>query len=262
MTDYINIRKIKTYIMKHYWINIDSNEKRRNYMTKQYEKLHLEHYRVSAFTPKDFDEILVQKRPLTCKFPGCNTCEYEFACISSHVKAIQEGLKSGDEYFIVMEDDIYMPFTIDYDALVKDIPRDTEILQMLVLYGPTVMQLFKMYQTTGFKYFRWKYLLPSTGMYMISRKGAQKIVDMFYDSNIKKYDFSKSPYQIVADVCLYESAVTYATTLPYAYPNTEMGSEIHPDHLTSQSSAVVDIKSIINHSRTMPFPFVKSFNRA
>jgi len=246
--------------MKHFWINIDTNEKRRNYMTEQYERMNLEHYRVSAFTPKDFDEMLVQKRPLTCKYPGCNTCEYEFACISSHVKAIQEGLKSGDEYFIVMEDDIYMPFVIDYDALIKDIPKDTEILQMLILYGPTVQHLFKVYQATGSKYIKWKYLLPSAGMYMVSRKGAQKIVDMFYDSNIKKYDFSKTPYQIVADVCLYESAISYSTTLPYAYPNTEMGSEIHPDHLTAHAKAVIDIKAVMSQKDRVPFPFVKSCN--
>lgn len=246
--------------MKHFWINIDTNEKRKNYMTEQYERMNLEHYRVSAFTPKDFDEMLVQKRPLTCKYPGCNTCEYEFACISSHVKAIQEGLKSGDEYFIVMEDDIYMPFVIDYDALIKDIPKDTEILQMLILYGPTVQHLFKVYQTTGYKYIKWKYLLPSAGMYMVSRQGAQKIVDMFYDSNIKKYDFSKTPYQIVADVCLYESAISYSTTLPYAYPNTEMGSEIHPDHLTAHAKAVIDIKAVISQKDRVPFPFVKSCN--
>jgi len=244
--------------MKHFWINIDSNEKRQKYMTEQYEKMNLEHYRVSAFTPKDFDHMLAHKRPLTCKYPGCNTCEYEFACISSHVKAIQEGLKSGDDYFIVMEDDIYMPFEIDYNAMIKDIPVDTEILQMLILYGPTVLHLFDMYRRIGCKYIKWKNLLPSAGMYMISRKGAQKIVDLFYDSATKKYDFSKTPYQIVADVCLYESAITYATTVPYAYPNTEMGSEIHPDHLVAHSKAVTDIKTVISQCETIVFPFVKS----
>jgi GR25 family glycosyltransferase involved in LPS biosynthesis len=249
--------------MKHYWINIDKNVQRQQFMSEQYDKLNLEHYRVSAYTPEHFDDILIQQRPLTCKYPGCVTCEYEFACICSHLKAMEEGLKTGDEYFIIMEDDIYMPFVIDYDAMIKDIPKDTEILQMLILFGNTVKQLYSYHHHSGQKYIPWQNLLPSTGMYMISKEGARKLIDMFYDKDKKKYDFSSSPYQIVADVLLYMSVKTYATTHPYAYPNIDMGSEIHSDHLIAQASAVRDIKQVVlQHHVRAPFPFVKSASAA
>ena len=71
-----------------------------------------------------------------------------------------------------------------------------------------------------------------------------------------KYNFQSSPYQIVADVLLYETAVTYATTLPYGYPDASMGSEIHPDHLIAQGNAVEVIKRVIQQHDKKPFPFV------
>lgn len=244
--------------MKHYWINIDKNVKRQQFMLNQFQKNQIEHVRVSAITPQDFDNVLAHDRPLTCKYPGCTTCEYEFACLCSHIKAMQEALKSEDEYFIIMEDDIHMPFIIDYNGLVSDMPDDTEILQMLVLYGNTVLQFFKSFITSksSRKYAKWQYLLPSTGMYLITRKGAQRLVNMFFDVEKNKYNFHSSPYQIVADVLLYETATTYATTVPYCYPDAEMGSEIHPDHLTAQSNAVKVIKEVVEYNKHCSFPFV------
>jgi len=242
--------------MKHFWINIDKNVKRKEFMSNQFQNNNIEHFRVSAITPDDFDKVLAHDRPLTCKYPGCITCEYEFACLCSHIKAMQEGLKSGDDVFVIMEDDIQMPFVIDYNNLVADMPKDTEILQMLVLYGNTILQFFKLFLKTQRKFCKWQYMLPSTGMYLITRKGAQKLVNMFYNEDKQMYDFHSSPYQIVADVLLYETATTYATTVPYGYPNPDMGSEIHPGHLAAQGNAVRVIKEIVSQHHRYPFPFV------
>lgn len=243
-------------IMKHFWINIDKSVIRREYMHSQFEKNNIENVRVSAYTPDDFEEVLNHKRPLSCGHCGCNSCEYEYACLCSHIKAMQEGIKSGDEYFIIMEDDIFLPFIIDYNQLVNDIPTDTEILQMMVLYGPTVENLYKYYLSTKNKYFKWKYLLPSTGMYMISRKGAMRMVSLFFDEESQKYDFSSSPFQKVADVILYETALTYVTTVPYAYPNVDIISEIHPDHAIAHRCAATSMSEIVATHDTHPFPFI------
>lgn len=241
--------------MKHYWINIDKNEKRRNFMKEQFEKNNIENVRISAITPNDFDNVLEQKRPLTCKYPGCTTCEYEFACLCSHIKALQEGVKSNDDFFVVIEDDIKIPFVIDYDNLTKNIPQNAEIIQLLILYGDTVSKFHTFYKNTGQLFVKWLYLLPSTGMYIISRKGALKLIEQFYNKNTNKYDFSSSPHQIVADVLLYSSVNTYATTLPYAVPFIEMGSEIHPEHLQNHAIAIKDIQAVIDDEKTK-YPFV------
>ena len=98
--------------MKHIWINIDNNEKRKTFMYKQFNENNIENIRVSAITPLMFDKVLHNNhtRPLTCKYPDCITCDYEFACLCSHIKAMQECLKYEDEYFVIMEDDISLPF--------------------------------------------------------------------------------------------------------------------------------------------------------
>jgi len=240
--------------MKHYWINLDKNKLRNHFMMSQFEKMGFENYRISAVTPDDFDELLVQKRPLTCKYPGCVTCEYEFACLCSHIKAMREGIKSGDDYFVILEDDIQLKYDINYKDFINDVPKDAEIVQMLILYGNTVDSLFKLYKNTGTKFIKWQYLLPSTGMYLISREGAMKLVSQFYDSEINKYNFSSSPYQIVADVLLYQTVNTYATTVPYCVPCIEMGSDIHPEHLSAHQVAINGIAKV--QMEDFYFPFI------
>lgn len=239
--------------MKHFWINIEKSTNRCSFMKKQFDKLNIENYRVSAVTPSDFDEKLVQKRPLSCNYPGCTTCEYEFACLCSHIKAMQEGLKTGDDYFVIMEDDMFLPFKIDYEVMIKTLPKDAEIVQMMILYGNTVKNLYNLF-LTDIHYIKWKYLLPATGQYLISKQGAQKLVNMFYNKEQNKYDFSNAKFQIVADVLLYSSVLTYATTYPYCHPYIPMGSEIHPDHLTAHKQAVNGIKEVINkNNKRNPF---------
>lgn len=244
--------------MKYYWINIDKSTKRKKFMEKQFNNLGIDNQRISAVTPNDFDEVLVQKRPLSCNYPGCTTCDYEFGCLCSHIKAMQEGLKSGDPYFVIMEDDMFIPFKIDYAKMIETLPNNAEIVQMMILYGNTVLSLYNLYKN-NIHYIKWKYLLPATGQYLISRQGAQKLVDMFFNKELNKFDFSKAKYQIVADVLLYSSVNTYATTYPFCHPHIPMGSEIHPDHLSAHEQAVKGIKEVIDKDDNHPF-IIKKIN--
>jgi len=233
--------------MKHLWINIDKCQERKIFMENQFTEMKKENVRIKAITPHDFDDVLVQKRPLSCKYKGCSSCEYEFACISSHIKAMVYAINNTtDEWFVIMEDDMVMPFNIDYQCMIKDAPDDAEIIQLHILYGPTVKTLYYNLLKKNVRFIKWQYLLPSAGMYIISRKGAEKLVNKFYING--KYDFSSCEYQIVADVALYLSVSSYATTIPYGYPNIKMGSTIHPDHLKAHSLAIHDIKEVINEA--------------
>jgi GR25 family glycosyltransferase involved in LPS biosynthesis len=244
--------------MKHYWINIDKSIDRREFMQEQFKNNKLDNQRISAITPKDFDKVLHDKRPLTCKHPGCDSCEYEYATISSHIKAIMEGLKDKDnEWFVVMEDDIIIPFEINYNKLISELPKDAELVQLLILYGPTVKTLYNVLTTQNIKFIKWQYLLPSAGMYIISRVGAEKLVSKYFKNN--KYDFTSCEYQVVADVALYLSINSYATTFPFAYPNIEFVSEIHPHHYEAHKSAFLDIKYVIDKAiETNNIPYIST----
>lgn len=238
--------------MKHLWINLDSNLKRFHFMNNQFSNNNIDNIRISAITPNDFDTVLEHKRPISCKYPNCNSCEYEFACLSSHIKAMKECLKYNDEYFVIMEDDIILPFNIDYIKLINSVNNNFDIIQLLILYDNTIDTLSNIYINQKKLFFKWQYLMPSTGMYIISKKSAKFFVDTFinyYD----KYDFSSFSGQIVADVLIYQSVNTICTTLPYCYPNIDMGSEIHPDHLTAHQKAVNSIKKTIENINEYPF---------
>jgi len=217
-------------------------------MENQFKEKNIDNVRVSAITPDDFDIVLANKRPLTCKHPGCVNCEYEFACISSHIKAMKEAItNTNDEWFVVMEDDMLLPYDIDYDTLIKDAPPDFEILQLCISYGNTVEFLYNnLLLNNKLHFIKWQYLLPCAGMYIVSRKGAEKLVNKFYVNG--KYDFSSCEFQIVADVALYSTANTYTATFPCSYPNIEMRSEIHPHHLDAHQSAIIVIKNVLSHA--------------
>ena len=243
--------------MKHIWINIDNNEKRKTFMYKQFNENNIENIRVSAITPLMFDKVLHNNhtRPLTCKYPDCITCDYEFACLCSHIKAMQECLKYEDEYFVIMEDDISLPFLIDYNKLINATEKKFDILQLLILYNNTIESLNNVFKDKNILFIKWQYLLPSTGMYIISRQSAEKLVTLYFNEN--KYDFTKFDGQIVADVLLYQSVNTICSTIPYCYPNIDMGSEIHPEHLLSHQKAVDSIKKVINEYKKYPFVLKK-----
>jgi len=243
--------------MKHLWINIDNNFKKYNFMIEQFKKNKLENIRIPAIIPNDFDNVLEQKRPLSCKFPGCTSCEYEYACLCSHIKAMKECLKYNDKYFVIMEDDIYLPFDIDYNNILNDINENIEIIQMMVLYDNTINGLNKLYNETNIKFIKWQYLLPSTGMYIISRKCAERFINLFINNN-NKYDFIKSNYQIVADVLIYSTANTICMTLPYCVPNPELVSDIHPEHSDAHKKAIYSIKNVINIQNNYPY-IIKKF---
>tara|TARA_Y100000389_G_scaffold78244_1_gene75036 strand:+ start:321 stop:1064 length:744 start_codon:yes stop_codon:yes gene_type:complete len=238
--------------MKHLWINLDSNLKRFHFMNNQFSNNNIDNIRISAITPNDFDTVLEHKRPISCKYPNCNSCEYEFACLSSHIKAMKECLKYNDEYFVIMEDDIILPFNIDYIKLINSVNNNFDIIQLLILYDNTIDTLSNIYINHKKLFFKWQYLMPSTGMYIISKKSAKFFVDTFINY-YNKYDFSSFSGQIVADVLIYQSVNTICTTLPYCYPNIDMGSEIHPDHLTAHQKAVNSIKKTIENINEYPF---------
>jgi GR25 family glycosyltransferase involved in LPS biosynthesis len=244
--------------MKHYWINIDRSQDRRAFMEEQFKNNSLDNVRVSAITPQDFDEVLEDKRPLTCKHPGCVRCEYEYACISSHIKAMIEGLKDeSNDWFVVMEDDIVIPFDIDYNKMIGELLKEAptaQLVQLLILYGQTVKALYNLSIAQNMPFIKWQYLLPSTGMYIISREGAEILVGKYFKNN--KYDFTTCEYQVVADVALYSSINSYATTFPFAYPNIDLVSEIHPEHYEAHKETYLDIREVIDVARQRSIPFI------
>ncbi len=230
---------------------MDKSISRRVIMENQFEKLKLDNMRIKAIVPDDLEFVLNEELPYKCGNPECievnnKNCKYEFCCTCSHIKAIQEALKGDDEYFIIMEDDINISFKLDFDKLIKDLPNDFDIFQMMILYEPTTTLLYNNCFLDDVNYIKYRPIIPSTGMYLMSRKGGEKIVNLYYKNN--KYDFSDYKNVKVADILLYISVNTYTTTFPYCYPIIELESEIHPEHNKVHREAINAIKNIISNN--------------
>jgi len=231
--------------MKHYWINVEKSENRRKYMEEQFTKTGLENERVNAYTPQDLEAVINNYYEIPNKKKYGDD---ELACVASHLKAIMEGLKSGDEYFAVLEDDTYLPFDIDYDSMISSFPEDIDIAQLCVSNSGCCYQLYDFYNKSGQFYFRWNYIIPCTGFYIVTKKGAEKLMNMFYDSSISKYDFKKAECDLYSDVLIYQNTNTYCSAIPYSYTAIEMGSILHDYNLKELNDHTENIKKLLNHA--------------
>ena len=175
--------------LTYYWINIDNSTDRQEYMNKQFTDYNINNLRISAITPDNLANVIEDKPPYYCGNTcclnnNCKDCIYEFCCVCSHLNAIKTGYKRGDDYFIVCEDDIYLPFTINFEKMIKNAPNDFDILQLMVLDFEGNKFLNHLYKNELiFTKFDEDKRLFSTGMYLITRKGANKILKQFTNKN-------------------------------------------------------------------------------
>lgn len=252
--------------IKYYWINIDKSIDRKIFMEEQFKLRNINNIRISAITPDKLDSVLEDKPPYDCGSPACNyndhnDCKFEYSCTCSHLNAIKEGYKSGDAYFIVCEDDIYLPFKIDYDKMIKKLPSNFDIYQLMVLdYEGNTYLYDECYKKNKQLFINFDYTkrLFSTGMYLISRQGAKKLLNLFINKQSLKYDFRHIKTSKQADFILYMHINTYTSTFPFCFPVLLFISEIHPNHYIFHKQSIDKIISIINESN-MKHNFICDF---
>lgn len=235
--------------IKFYWINIDNSVHRRLFMEQQFKHFNIDNQRIRAITPEILSMVINDKPPYfcgnsSCFYNNCNDCKFEYACSASHLQAIKEGYNSGANYFIVCEDDIYFPFKIDFENLIKELPKDLDIFQMMVLDDKSSEKLFNDYYKKNINFIEFNPMerLFSTGMYLITRNGAEKILKLFTDTTTDKYDLSSKNIIKQADFLIYMNAKTYTSTFPFCIPNSKFISEIHPSHYHFHMLSINKIK--------------------
>ncbi len=249
--------------IKYFWINIDKSLDRRLFMEEQFKQKEIDNQRISAVTPEKLEWILEDKPPYycgneCCLHNKCNDCKYEYSCTCSHLEAIKEGYKSGADYFVVCEDDIYFPFKIDWNKMIGVLPKDFDIVQLMVLDVDGNKTLYDDYYKTKqalFISFDPSKRLFSTGMYLISRNGAKQLLNLCINKKTLKYDFREINVVRQADFFLYINVKTFTSTFPFCYPTLLFISEIHPHHYMLHKYSIDKILSIIDDNQLM-HPFV------
>ena len=229
----------------YYWINIDTNLKRKDFMVKQLKNK--ENTRISAIIPSTLPDIIYYKKGKDNYKPA------EYACICSHIKAIETALTSNKEYFIILEDDMIFSFDINIEKMLKTAPKDWEVLQLMTSNSRKLDKLYNL-SLEDTHWIKWENGNFCTGSYVMNKTGAKKLLKRLKPNGI--LDFStilEVPLQ--ADYIIYYFCTTYTSTFPLFYSNNQLVSQIHTNHENDKIS-MDKIKKIQQQSK---IPFYSTF---
>lgn len=232
-----------------YWLNLDSDIQRRQYMEQQFEYWEIKnHTRISGYDGR-IDDV---SSHLKGRIPD-NVTQNELGCCMSHLKAIKHFYENTqDEYCLIVEDDVsldlvkYWNFT--WNDFFAHVPHDWDCLQLTTICTGDIHVKLHIRFINDF----------SAAIYLITRHHAAKIIKNHVREEKYKLDNGVKPRAVSEDVIL-ESGKTY--TIPLFLYNLDMESTIHPDHVSifhksphdallnfwQQNGANIDIKDYMNY---------------
>lgn len=202
-----------------YYLNLDDQLDRKEYMENQFEYWGIENYtRISAYDGRhdDLGDIIKGRYPESMS-------SGEIGCITSHLKAIKHWIETSDSpYAIIMEDDCSLDLVRNWNFTWQDfysnIPYDWDVVQIAIICtGDIHVKLHKRFVNDF-----------STACYLITRHHAEKLLKFHVRGDKYKLDNGVKP-RPVADDLIYNSGNTYS--IPLLLYKTELGSSIHPEHV-------------------------------
>ena len=211
-----------------YYLNIDGQPERKEYMENQFKYWGVENYtRISAYDGRDDDLSDIIKG----RYPEDMTSG-EIGCTTSHLKAIKHWLDTSDSpYAIIMEDDCDISTVFHWGFTWKDfyakIPYDWDVVQLAIICtGALHVRIHKRFVNDF-----------STACYMITRHHAEKLMKYHVRGEKYKIDNGVKP-RAVADDLIYNSGNTYS--VPIFLYKLALGSSIHPEHVDMIHKASYD----------------------
>ena len=202
-----------------YYLNLDGQPERREYMESQFEYWEIKNYeRISAYDGREDDLSDI----ISGRYPEMMSSG-EVGCITSHLKAIKHWMETSDSpYAVIMEDDCNLDlvryWNFSWSDFYANIPYDWDVVQIAIICtGNIHVKLHKRFVNDF-----------STACYMITRHHAEKLLKFHVRGDKYKLDNGVRP-RPVADDLIYNSGNTYA--IPLLLYKTELGSSIHPEHI-------------------------------
>ena len=162
-----------------YYLNLDGQPERREYMENHLEYWGIEKYtRISAYDGREDDlgDILKGRYP-------DNMSSGEVGCVTSHLKAIKHFLETSDDpCALIMEDDCDINTVAHWPFTWKDfyckIPYDYDVIQLAVINPAQVHMKMHRRFVNDF----------STACYLIHRRYGQKLMDLHVRGDKYKLD--------------------------------------------------------------------------
>lgn len=232
-----------------YYLNLDDQPERREYMESQFKYWEIEnHTRISGYDGR-VDDV---SSNLKGRIPD-NVSQNELGCCLSHLKAIKHFYENtNDDYCLILEDDVnldiakYWNFT--WTEFFSLLPYDWDCVQLTTICTGDIHVKLHLKFINDF----------SAAIYLISRHHAAKLIKHHIRGEKYKLDNGVKPRAVSEDTIL-ETGKTY--TIPLFLYNLDMGSAIHTDHLNvfhkgphdallnwwQQSGADVDIREYMNY---------------
>jgi GR25 family glycosyltransferase involved in LPS biosynthesis len=248
LIDKINIRRINQIPV--YYINMDKDIDRRQYMESQLPNHFERYYRIPGVNGKlikNKNHDIVDGIEFFNEFNNNSTSE--IGCTLSHLLSIKTAYDNGEEVACIMEDDIYMNLLNIQDESLDDFVKsvnnnlDWEILQLYYHDNSLLYKLDKNF--TKIKNFtlhlhqKGKYTY-STVCYIINRKGMETILNSM--GNNPFYLLKYMSNSCSADEILYDQVKTYIVNPCFIIPNnTELDSTIHTDHTNGHLKSSLNI---------------------
>ena len=231
-----------------YWLNLDSDEDRKEYMENQFKYWEIEnHTRIAGYDGRE-DDV---SDNLKGRIPD-NVCQGELGCCMSHLKAIKEFYEnSDDEYCIIAEDDVNLDiahyWNFKWTEFFSLLPYDWDCVQMTIISTGDIHVKLHLKFVNDF----------SAAFYLISRHHASKVLKNHMRGDKWKLDQGVKPRAVSEDTIL-ETGKTY--TIPIFLYNMDFKSSIHQEHIGifhkgphdallnwwQQSGASLDIKEHMN----------------
>ena len=202
-----------------YWINLDSDTHRREYMEEQFKYWEIEnHTRISGFDGRE-DDVACH---LKGRFPDSMT-QNEVGCCLSHLKTIKHFYENtDDEYALILEDDIDFEtvkhWNFSWREFFSRIPYDWDCVQMTTICTGNIHVNLHNHFINDF----------SAAAYLITRHHAAKVLKHHTRGEFYKLDNDVKPRAVSEDV-IFGSGKTYC--IPLFLYRLDLGSAIHPEHI-------------------------------
>ena len=262
MIQLINEQKPKTESVKKkitipvYYINMDKNEDRNNFMIKQ-----LNEYAQTYERIRGFNGYAIQNKHkdtvngISFENHYTNLTKGEIGCSLSHILAIEKAYQNDNEVALILEDDTVLDLLDIIDFDINDIivyaPSDWEIIQLFHMHNQSEkVKKLKSLPHPIHKDYQYllhdkkNYLYSCVG-YIINKKGMKKIVDYVHPLENSIYIIGKVNNETTdgtSDTLLYDLTTTYILTPSMVYPNNlSLKSTIHDDHTSEHIKRSLEV---------------------
>lgn len=202
-----------------YYLNLDEQPERKEYMENQFAYWGIENYtRISAYDGREDDLSDI----IRGRYPEMMTSG-EIGCVTSHLKAIKHWMDTSDSpYAVIMEDDVCLDtvrfWNFSWNDFYSKVPYDWDTIQLAIICtGSLYIKLHKRFVNDF-----------STACYIITRHHAEKLIKYHYRDGKYKLDNGVKP-RAVADEILFNAGKTYS--MPLFLYRYDFHSNIHQDHV-------------------------------